>query len=589
MNPPTLRTFNYDRDTLGALLVGEMQGYKSNRNPQTRRILLLLSLSVFLQGRPALSQTTEIETNQKGPPNYGSPDVAGSKGEPSLDLGSQATQDERYQKALADYRAGKLEQAVHELRALDSAAARNALGVVLETMSDHRGALAAFQEALALQPDFPGAAYNEAKLLMREGRNWAAISQLQSALDRHRGRDDTTFSLQMLLVEAYAAVGQPKRAAEILEALLAEKPDSAEVHFCRAMNYGSLDSFDAAVREYREGLRLKPHDSAGLMGLAKALLKLTKTSDATPCLEEYVRLKPNDAEGFYVLGCAWRDAGRPEEAAKAFSQAAQLSPEDYDIRYHLGKMLWQTGQLEAALSNFEAAKRLKPEEVEVRSSLARILWSLGRKEEAREETASVERLSQRQHQRDQSSYSLARGNLLLDQGDLNGAAELFREALKFDPESARARNNLGLALARLNDPQDARRELEKAIALDPKLALAYNALGTIYMQAEQISEAEAAFQKAIRVDPQYAEAKSNLGALYAKLGRNAEAVALFKEAVEDSPQYPQSYLNWGLVLASQGNLSRAKEMFEKALQLSPNLAEARKALQIVEETPSKQN
>ena len=109
------------------------------------------------------------------------------------------------------------------------------------------------------------------------------------------------------------------------------------------------------------------------------------------------------------------------------------------------------------------------------------------------------------------------------------------------------------------------------------------------MQAEQISEAEAAFQKAIRVDPQYAEAKSNLGALYAKLGRNAEAVALFKEAVEDSPQYPQSYLNWGLVLASQGNLSRAKEMFEKALQLSPNLAEARKALQIVEETPSKQN
>ena len=59
-------------------------------------------------------------------------------------------------------------------------------------------------------------------------------------------------------------------------------------------------------------------------------------------------------------------------------------------------------------------------------------------------------------------------------------------------------------------------------------------------------------------------------------------MALFEEAVEDSPQYPQPYLNWGLVLASQGNLTRAKEMFEKALGLSPNLAEARKALQIVE-------
>ncbi len=109
------------------------------------------------------------------------------------------------------------------------------------------------------------------------------------------------------------------------------------------------------------------------------------------------------------------------------------------------------------------------------------------------------------------------------------------------------------------------------------------------MQQGHVSESQAAFQKAIQVGPQYADAKSNLGALYAKLGSNAEAVALFEKAVEDSPQYPRSYLNWGLVLASQGDLSRAKEMIEKALQLSRNLAEARKALQLVEETSKRQN
>ncbi len=529
-------------------------------------------------------QTTEIEHSQERLPAYQSPGVARSSRKlQHLDLGSQTTQEEHYQKALADYQAGNLAQAAWELRVLDSAVARNALGVVLETMGDHRGALAAFQQALTLQPDFAGAAYNAAKLLMRQGRSWAAISQLQSTLDKHRSRDDTTFSLQMLLVEAYAAAGQHQRAEEILNTLVAEEPASAEVRFYRAMTYASLDSMDVAVREYREGLRLKPHDSVGLMGLAKLLLKLKETSDATLYIQEYVRLKPNDAGGFYILGCAFRDAGRSEEAVKAFSQAAQLSPQDYDIRYHLGKALWQSGQLEAALSNFEAAKQMKPEEVEVRSSLVRILWSFGRKEEARAETASLERLSQRQHQRDQASYSVARGNLLLEGGDPTGAAELFREALKFDPESARARNNLGLALARLNDPQGAKRELNKAIALDPKLALAYNALGTIYTQADQVSEAEAAFRKAIRVDPQYAEAKNNLGALYAKLGRSLEAVGLFQEAVEDSPQYAQAYLNWGLVLASEGNLLESKPMLEKALQLAPNLAQARQALAMVQE------
>ncbi|PYV33300.1 MAG: hypothetical protein DMG09_22570 [Acidobacteria bacterium] len=260
---------------------------------QTRRILVLMSLGIWLQGRPALSQTTDLEQYQKGP--------------------ATSTHEERYQQALADFRAGKLELAVRELRVLDSAVARNALGVVLESMGDHGGALAAFQDALRLQPDFAGAAYNAAKLLMRQGRTSAAIFQLQSTLDGRRGRDDTTFSLQMLLVEAYASDGQDKRAAEILEELFTERPGSAKVRFYLAMTYASLGSLDVAVRHYREGLRLKPKDCAGLMGLAKTLLKLRKGSDATPYLQEYVRLRPNDAEGYYILGRALRDTGRFKE------------------------------------------------------------------------------------------------------------------------------------------------------------------------------------------------------------------------------------------------------------------------------------
>src|SRR2546427_80228 len=85
-------------------------------------------------------------------------------------------------------------------------------------------------------------------------------------------------------------------------------------------------------------------------------------------------------------------------------------------------------------------------------------------------SGSGERLSLRKSRQDQASYSIAKGNLFLERGDLGGAAALFRQALELDPESARARNNLGLVLARLNDAQGSKREREKAIALDPKLA-----------------------------------------------------------------------------------------------------------------------
>src|SRR2546425_8963371 len=113
-----------------------------------------------------------------------------------------------------------------------------------------------------------------------------------------------------------------------------------------------------------------------------------------------------------------------------------------------------------------------------------------RRSSTRGRARRAESLSLRKSRQDQASYSIAKGNLFLERGELTGAAALFRQALELDPESARARNNLGLVLARLNDAQGSKREREKAIALDPKLGLAYNALGMIYVQEGQVSEAE---------------------------------------------------------------------------------------------------
>ncbi|HEV2380438.1 MAG TPA: tetratricopeptide repeat protein [Terriglobia bacterium] len=566
-----------------------MQSYESKRGLQRCGILLLASLCVWLQGRQVSAQTAPSDHNQSVPAGLGpvSPKPAvGEQG--TLESPSQVTENERYRKALADFRAGKLDEAAGELRSLNSARARNALGVVLESSGDHPGALAAFQDALRVQPDFEEAAHNATKLLIREGRPRAAIAQLQSTLESIgksiENRSDTTFSLQMLLVEAYASIEQDKPAAELLEKLLTEKPDSAEVRLKLAISYAHLGSLDAAVGQYREALRLNSENGTALMGLAKTLLQLKRGSEATPYLQEYIRLRPNDADGYDVLGCDFRDAGRFKEAAAEFAQAARISPEDYDIQYKLGMALWRAGELDTALSQLEAAERLKPDEVQVHVGLARVLRSLGREERATKESELSERLSLRKTRDREAGLHITNGSLLLNSGDFRGAAAEFRQALELDPESAPARSDLGLVLARQNDPQSAEQELKKAIALDPKLVLAYNALGTVYMEEGHVSEGKEAFQQAIRIDPQYAEAKNNLGTLYAKLGKSADAISLFEEAVEDSPQYSQAYLNWGLVLASQGNLTEAKPLFEKALHLSPNLAEARKALQMVEGT-----
>lgn len=422
-----------------------------------------------------------------------------------------------------------------------------------------------------------------AKALIQEGRPRAAIYILQSALQRTRDQEKETFSLRLLLAKADLYTGDNDDAAKILNALIAEKPGSVEAHLDLALAYARLKSFPTAVKQFREVLRLQPQNAAGLLGLSKALLNLKKSSEAAPYLNKYLQLRPNDAQGHYALGYALLSLGHSKEASSEFSQAARLSPDDYEVRLRWGIALWRTGQTEAAVSELKAAERLAPNEVQVHAQLARLLLSLGKKGQAQEESASAERLSSLKVRRDQALLCIAKGNLLLDRGDLDGAAEQFRQASELDPVNAGAHYNLGLALAKLKRAQEARSQFQEAIALDPKFVLAYNALGLSYKKAGQFIEAQTAFRQALHVDPQCAEAKNNLGTLYAVLGENSKAVDLFKEAIEDVPGYPMPYLNWGLLLANQGSLKEAQMMFEKVLQISPNLAEARKDLQIVNE------
>src|SRR5262249_6939401 len=109
-----------------------------------------------------------------------------------------------------------------------------------------------------------------------------------------------------------------------------------------------------------------------------------------------------------------------------------------------------------------------------------------------------------------AGLTASRANELLDKGNARGAVDLYREALKTDPNNAKTHYNLALALERLGDRAAERQALEKAVQLDPKLALAQNQLGLMYLSEGRADDAEKALQAALAVDPQYAEAQSNL-------------------------------------------------------------------------------
>jgi Flp pilus assembly protein TadD/CO dehydrogenase/acetyl-CoA synthase epsilon subunit len=163
-------------------------------------------------------------------------------------------------------------------------------------------------------------------------------------------------------------------------------------------------------------------------------------------------------------------------------------------------------------------------------------------------------------------------------GNLTQAEQLYRQAIKLDPNYVAAYNDLGHLLSK--DPSranEAEAAFRKAIELDPNNAIAYYNLGTVLLKVPaRLAEAEAAFRKAIELDPKDASAYTNLGTVLLKVpARLAEAEAAFRKAIELDPKDALAYSNLGGVLSKDPTrLAEAEATCRKAIELDPKDAPA---------------
>jgi tetratricopeptide (TPR) repeat protein len=158
----------------------------------------------------------------------------------------------------------------------------------------------------------------------------------------------------------------------------------------------------------------------------------------------------------------------------------------------------------------------------------------------------------------------------------------YQEALRIEPNSARARTDLGSAYAKTGRLSEAVSEYRAALTLDPHLAIPHNNLGSALSQLSRWNEAISEYETALRLDPEYADARHGLalaeyglGLGFAKAGRKLEAIAHLEAALRAWPDYPEAHNNLGVVLSQNpGRLNEAIGHFEAALRIDPNYVDA---------------
>lgn len=174
-----------------------------------------------------------------------------------------------------------------------------------------------------------------------------------------------------------------------------------------------------------------------------------------------------------------------------------------------------------------------------------------------------------------SHYNLAIALAELEQRQQ--AIEHLRQAIRIDPNDFQSHNNLGNLLLQSGAEDLAIERYRSALALEPDLADVHYNLANVLLQRKDYDEAKAHYEQAIRIDPGHAHAHHNLGTIEAARGNTEPALQAFRMAVRLHPGYGQAHYNLANLLMAVGSSEDAVKQYRLALDTSGGQTDAQKA------------
>lgn len=171
------------------------------------------------------------------------------------------------------------------------------------------------------------------------------------------------------------------------------------------------------------------------------------------------------------------------------------------------------------------------------------------------------------------------GTLRLAQGNASDAVVELKTAATLAPHEAGIWVNLGTALGQLGHGEEAVAALREAVRLDPELPDAHYNLANLLVAQGDPAGALPEYAAALRLSHQPApDLVYNYGNALLRTGNLPAAEQQLREAVRLMPDGTEPHLNLGTALAAQGKLTDAVREFEAAVRLAPMVFEAQYSL-----------
>jgi len=310
---------------------------------------------------------------------------------------------------------------------------------------------AAYRQALAIRPAYPGGWHNLGNTAYRQQKYTEAIQfyrrELAGHLDARPWRG---------IAQAYVELGKVDSARYAFERALGIDSTFAQAHFSLALLLEDIGDFESALREV-------------LLALAN---------------------EPESNEYRYYAGAYLVKLDRPAEALEYLQAVAEAWPWHHGAHYNMGQALMRLGRTEEAQAMQEHAEGLRELQAQISHH---------------ENTARVQPIDPAAH--------AGLGTLLRRAGRYNDAMHAYQVALFLDPGNLDIRNNVAVLYLLRKDTTAAIQTFEQILAVDASNPHVWINLGSLYAMSGWPEKAREAWQAALRIDPGNDMARRSLAGL----------------------------------------------------------------------------
>ncbi|KAJ8253406.1 hypothetical protein GJAV_G00212600, partial [Gymnothorax javanicus] len=238
-------------------------------------------------------------------------------------------------------------------------------------------------------------------------------------------------------------------------------PLNAKVHYNVGKNLADRGHQSAAVKYYREAVRLNAKYVHAMNNLGNILKERNELVEAEELLSEAVRIQPDFAAAWMNLGIVQNSLQKFTDAEQSYWNAIKFRRKYPDCYYNLGRLYADLNRHVDALNAWRNATMLKPEHSLAWNNMVILLDNTGNLEQAELIGKEALKLLPNDHT---IMFSLA--NVLGKLQKYKESESFFLGALKINPNSASCHGNLAVLYHRWGKLDQAKKHYEMSLDLD---------------------------------------------------------------------------------------------------------------------------